>query len=153
MQDMALHTSSVWYTLVNCSIPRFSLAFQCRAVRNTQASVQHQSERGKRNLKNTYIAEYGLKSLTKRHSYTNFGYLICVCCSWWASSSVTQQYLFQSRTPAWGALTFISFFSEANEFQCVETICEKCGDSTNWATYTEQILLLAKQAITLEATF
>ena len=59
---LSLHTlnarygSSVWYTLVNCSIhvPRFSLAFQCGVVRITQASVYHQSERGKKEP-----AEYG----------------------------------------------------------------------------------------------
>ena len=36
------------------AVPRFSLAIQCRVVRNTQASVYHQSERGKKEP-----AEYG----------------------------------------------------------------------------------------------
>ena len=63
MQDMALHTSSV----VDCSIPSFSLAVQCRVVRNTQASVYHQSER---NLQNMDIAEF-------RHKITHKTALTC----------------------------------------------------------------------------
>ena len=65
MQDMALHTSSVWYTLVNCSIPRFRFNVE------QLASIYHHSERGEK-----VPAEYvrtsqnmDVKSLTKLHSY------------------------------------------------------------------------------------